>query len=195
MRVTITGHTKGIGLATANFFTSKNCEISGWSRSTNNGIPEYPSTPDEHKAIFDFLHDCSCSEITILNANLKFYNVNLLYEIYEKYAQYDDGRIIIVLGSMTTEVYKSSPNIYQIQKAALELAVKQLQNLPKRSNMAPYVGLIRPGYVDTDAVKGIVGTKIDPKTIAELIWHMVETKKMRDYCIYDLLVEPNITLF
>jgi len=194
LRVTITGHTKGIGLATANFLTSKNCEVSGWSRSINKGIPEYPATPDEHQVVFDFLHDCSLSEVTILNANLKFYNVNLLYEIYDRYARYDDGRIIIVLGSMTTEVYKASPNIYQIQKAALELAVKQLQNLPKRSNMSPYVGLIRPGYVDTDAVKSVIGHKIDPKNIAALIWHMIETKQMRDYCIYDLLVEPNASI-
>jgi len=197
-RLTITGHTRGIGYHVANLFASKGWEISGWSRTNDRGLPDALEKPQDVERMFDFLEDADKSEVTILNANLGFFNPRLFLQLYNRYNGQTvtfNGqpvpKIIIVVGSNVTDITRNQTDIYQIQKGALEMAVRQVQQLQGSSVHKPYVGLIKPGLVDTNAVRSILGKKMQPSTIANLIWHMVETKRLHDYCIYEMTVMPN----
>ena len=104
MKILISGHTKGIGQAIASHFSAKNYQVSGYSRTNNRDL----SLPSNQT---DFAYESLDSDIIIINANIGFHTVDLLYKVFEKIAGLD--KTIVVLGSRRTEVLTNFPMKYQ----------------------------------------------------------------------------------
>jgi len=178
MNILLSGHTSGIGKSIFNLFTNKGDIVIGYSRTNNKDL-----YIEENR--INFINDAKCSDIIILNANLQYTNVELLYKIFDVVK--GTNKITIVIGSRVTEASRYSVFPYQIEKLAIEEAAKQLQNVPN----GPYISIIRPGYVDTPSVSNISDKKINPDSIAMLIYDVIQAKLIKDYKILNILIAPN----
>jgi stalled ribosome rescue protein Dom34 len=98
-------------------------------------------------------------------AHLGFEAINLLETLMNS----NVGNLSIVfLGSLVTTQTRNSLYKYHIEKSASAQAVKQLQlQYPKKDLL-----IINPGWVDTNLIEHIEGEKIDPKVLAEYIFHI-----------------------
>ncbi len=125
MRVAITGHTGGIGLAFFNYFTSKGHEVVGFSRS--NGFPLPLSFSKIVSEVQDF-------DLFINNAHVSLCQLKFLKELHNTLPT-------ITCGSMAAD-YKSE-SIYHAEKAEIEQCFRQLKKI---SNM-PML-LLKMGYLE-----------------------------------------------
>ena len=113
MKIAITGHTSGIGLALANRL-KQNHEVVGLSRSNGYGI-------DDTTAIFDAANDC---DIFINNAYSEYQQALLLQLFYSQWK--DTAKQIISIGSVVTNYPRSQVELdnypwpYRDHKIALE---------------------------------------------------------------------------
>ena len=128
-RILISGHTSGIGKAIAEKFISNDYEVTGYSRTNGRDLH------DKH-TIGDFIRESNASDVIVLNADLKYDSVHILYQLY-------------------------------------------------------YIGIVRPGYVDTPRVKSVKTPKIDSAHIADIVYDMVDAKQNKKYNVLSILVVPN----
>lgn len=178
MKILISGHTSGIGLAIYDHFTNKGDEVVGYSRTNGLDLRD--------KYIFrDFVNEAEQSDVIIINANIGFKTVELLYEVF--YKTQGQNKTIVVLGSRRTEVLTNKPMPYQIEKVAIEETARQLQN----SSALPHIVILRPGYVDTPANPHVTTKMTSAKSVAELLDWILETNKTKDFKILNLLFAPN----
>jgi NAD(P)-dependent dehydrogenase (short-subunit alcohol dehydrogenase family) len=178
MKILISGHTSGIGKAIADKFSANNYEVIGFSRSNNRDLTQLVNK-------IDFCDLAEKSDVIVLNADLKFDNVQLLYNIYNRLKNNKDTSIIVI-GSHSTETTKNWAHLYQIEKLALEEAARQLQNVAD----APYIGIVRPGYVDTPRVQNIEAAKMNPDEVANIVYDMVRAKQENRYKMLNTLIVP-----
>ena len=82
----------------------------------------------------------------INNAYSGFSQVEMLYEIFNEWK--DDDRIIINIGSNSSDGIKNQVWPYSVHKAALDKACEQLSNLKSKCN----VSLIKFGYIGTERI-------------------------------------------
>ena len=108
MKILISGHTSGIGKAIADKFSANNYEVIGFSRSNNRDLTQLVNK-------IDFCDLAEKSDVIVLNADLKFDNVQLLYNIYNRLKNNKDTSIIVI-GSHSTETTKNWAHPYQIEK-------------------------------------------------------------------------------
>jgi NADP-dependent 3-hydroxy acid dehydrogenase YdfG len=164
VRVAITGHTSGIGLAIANAFRARGDEVVGLSRSTG-----YNLAKKRDKVVK------AAAKCDIFVNNRHQYNddtqLQLLFALAELWKGQD--KTIINLGSRAGEVYlQGRLDPYSVYKHALDAACQQLFNRP---DQRPRVMNIRPGWVDTESVKGWKEVpKLSPDEIARVVMWMVE---------------------
>lgn len=179
MKILLSGHTKGIGLAIYEHFTNLNYEVVGYSRTNSLDLL------DRYTQI-KFIMESVSSDIIILNANIGFKNVGLFYDLCKALYKRTE-KTIIVLGSHSTETTKLFVHPYQIEKIALEEAARQIQGLRDYPNIV----ILRPGYVDTPAAAKIKDQqKISPNSIAKLIESIITSNTNNDYKILNILVVP-----
>lgn len=179
MKILISGHNRGIGKSIADHFASKHYNIVGFSRSNNKDLAiEGVRT--------QFILESMSSDVIVLNANIGFDAVQLLYKICQV-CKGQQNKTIVILGSQSTETTKTFPHQYQIEKIALESAAQQLQNITGY----PTIVVVRPGYVDTDSVRHVTDVaKISPDSVAELIATVLELNQRTDYKILNILFVP-----
>ena len=177
MKLLISGHTSGMGKAIADKFSANNYEVIGYSRTNGRDLH------DKYN-IRDFIRDSNTSDVIVLNADLKYDNVYILYQLYQELK--NTNKIIIVIGSHSTETTKNWAHPYQIEKLALEEAARQLQNVAD----APYIGIVRPGYVDTPRVQNIEAAKMNPDEVANIVYDMVRAKQENRYKMLNTLIVP-----
>jgi NADP-dependent 3-hydroxy acid dehydrogenase YdfG len=163
VKVAITGHTSGIGLAIADAFRARGAEIVGLSRSTGYDMA---ARRDEMVA--------AAAACDIFVNNRHQYNddsqLQLLFRLAEAWQGQD--KTIINLGSRAGECYIiGRPDPYSVYKHALDAACQQLFD---RADQRPRVVNIRPGFVDTDSVKGAQVPKLSPQDIARVVMWVVD---------------------
>ena len=179
MKILLSGHTRGIGLAIYDHFTNLNYKVAGYSRANSLDLLD---TSNRAK----FISESITADVIILNAHLGYENVNLFYMLCKLlYKQVQ--KTIIVLGSHSTETTKSFVHPYQIEKLALEEAARQVQSLPGY----PTIVIVRPGYVDTQSVSHVKGQqKMATSSVATLIEHIINSNAENDFKILNILFVP-----
>lgn len=157
MKVAITGHTSGIGLALTKVFP----DFIGFSRSNGFDI----SKIIDQRSIASNIEDC---EVFINNAFSDWDQIDLLYRIWDRWN--NNNKTIVCIGSDAADHNRAGARPYNIQKRALEHACLQLQ----QAKMPCRVILVKPGYVETPRVSHIKESKIDPSEMASFIKQLVE---------------------
>ena len=160
MLIAITGHTKGIGLAVAQWFMDRNHTVIGFSRS--NGF----NVKYDAQRIANIAVD---ADVFINNANLHVGQVELLYAFYDLWKD-DPTKTILSIGSNASDGNKSYRAPYAVYKAALDKTVEQLQN----TEAACRIMNLRPGYVDTQRTTHINHPMMSTEYIAGVVGWMFE---------------------
>ena len=165
MRVAITGHTQGIGQAIFRWYVSRGHTVVGFSRSTGHDL-SLPGT------ITNIIESAADADLFVNNAFSEMAQVYLLYGFYDRWK--DCPKTILTIGSNTGDVTKNYRHLYAVCKLALDKTVEQLQNTQSRCRILN----LRPGYVDTNAVKHVTAKKMTPTYIAEVAGWMIAQKSL-----------------
>jgi nucleoside-diphosphate-sugar epimerase len=143
MKIAITGHTAGIGLAFTKVLQNRGHEIIGLSKRNGNNIRNTPK-------IVEKIMPC---DIFINNAQAGYAQTELLYAVWQAW-QDQPGKHIWCIGTMMTQIPVASAvpgytdvdmSQYRNQKIALDDAIAQLRN---KKHM-PVITMIRPGSIAT----------------------------------------------
>jgi NAD(P)-dependent dehydrogenase (short-subunit alcohol dehydrogenase family) len=162
VKVAITGHTSGIGLAIADAFRARGDEVVGLSRTTG-----YDLVRDREK-IVEAVSRC---DLFVNNRHQPNDDaqIRLLFAVAQKWKGQD--KTIVNLGSCAQgSSLPGQPNPDSVYKHALDAACQQLFN---RQDQRPRVVNIRPGWVDTESVKGREAAKLSPRDVAEVVMWVV----------------------
>jgi NAD(P)-dependent dehydrogenase (short-subunit alcohol dehydrogenase family) len=161
MKVAITGHTKGIGLALANIFKHNGHEVVGFARTNGYDISKVESRTE----IINQVADC---DIFINNAHAHFSQCDMLFELWNSW-QGQKKKIINLSTSYIQRHEISTRDIaYKTAKVALEDACFVLWNKAPW----PAVMVVRPCITDTELVEHIEATnKVPPEHFAKIFYH------------------------
>lgn len=162
MKVAITGHTDGIGLAIAEAFEARGDEVIGLSRSTGFKLP----------ADFDRVVDASDPCDIFVNNRHQYDDdtqLKLLYAMFNRWK--GQNKHIVTIGSRAGECYiLGDVNPYAVYKKAIDGACQQLFN---RGDQRPKVTNIRPGYVDTNSIRHVLEPKLKTSDVADAVMYAV----------------------
>lgn len=138
MKISITGHTKGLGLNLTNHFQNLNFEVKGFSRSTGYDITK---KCDRLRIITESVD----SDVFINNAYDRYGQIDLLYEIYEQWK--DKNKLIVTVGSIASNAaeWRLAPCLYSTIKKSLDVATYQLINSHDRKGCK--LMIFKPGYL------------------------------------------------
>ena len=174
MKVIITGSASGIGKALVEKF--KDHQVVGYDIIDGNDI-----TQDD--VIIRLLDDCKDADVFINNA--KPYQLIILSKVYNLWK--DQPKTIVNISSACTYLYSEDnypeyfDNYYK-PKQDLNQTVKMLQ---VKSDL-PHIINIRPSWVDTEASAYHEGHKMQPETLANMIYDSIQ--KTEGYQILDIVV-------
>lgn len=161
MNFLITGHTKGIGKAIYDKFGGK-----GLSKSTGFDISFNDITP--------YLKNIDVFVNNAYDLNNFWSQVELIYKAADVKKQF-------VIGSIASDfaLCRSDKALeYTTLKEAVKAASFQLFCQGKD------ITLIRPGYVDTPAVKDVTCAKIEPEYIADIIgWILKQPYRIKEFAL------------
>lgn len=137
MKVAITGESRGVGKAVADYFRQNGYEVVGFSRSSG-----YDLTKQEAiRAAIPLIADTDLFVNNFYNINLQ---LRLLARVHEKWQGQEDKRII-VMGSVASETSGHDNAEYAGYKAGLDKMVRNLQG----KSLWPRIHLLKFGMVDT----------------------------------------------
>lgn len=160
MKIAITGHTRGIGLACATALESEH-DIVGLSRTNEYSI----NKPQE---IFEAAKDC---DVFINNAWLSNYQVKL-FELFWKEWRNEHKTIINISSQTKYEQVKARYGAYVTTKRQLDTvtydAVLTPCTDPKSANKCRVTNIIA-GWTDTDMVRMFRFKKMDPAKIGSTV--------------------------
>lgn len=180
MKIAVTGHTKGIGLATATLLRKQGHEVIGFSRHNGWNLTDKDTRKKFIEELDDGKFDCFINNAYPYNnyQNMEgFLQVELLNQAWLLWEK-DPTKKIIVVGSHSSVTVKNYYHPYSIHKKAINDTCKQLRN----TRPWPHVINIKPSYVDTLPVKNMKnGEKSKPEEVAELIsWTLNSPVKILD---------------
>lgn len=139
VKIAITGHSAGIGLALSTIYQNHGYEVVGLSRRNGYNI----------RSLQKIVEKVKTCDIFINNAQVGFAQTELLFAIYKEWQGIENKKIINISTLMTSEPISSLPGLnmteYYVQKVALEEAIKQLRHY----HNWPKLCLIKPGAVST----------------------------------------------
>jgi NAD(P)-dependent dehydrogenase (short-subunit alcohol dehydrogenase family) len=173
MKIAITGHTSGIGLALANILQQDHT-IVGLSRSNGYDIED----------VFGIVHAANDCDVFINNAYCEYQQALLLQELYFKWEDTDNQ--IINIGSVVTNYPRSqieldsSPWPYRDHKIALE---KMFRKLVWRHSPCS-LHLISPGPVDTPMVKHLNVPKLNTESVVDAVDMVMKNKHIKELTLW-----------
>lgn len=141
-RILITGTSRGLGQRLQQRFTGAQFEVIGVSRRDDYDI----STPEGRRRIVE---KCENVDTIINNAHSSYGQTLLLFDLFEKF--HSTQKLIINIGSNSSDGIKNYPHPYAIEKASLDKACEQLQNCKSQLR----VSLLRFGWLDTERVRSL----------------------------------------
>ena len=174
MKIAITGHTKGIGLAFADLYQQKGHEVIGFSRTNGFDICD-------QLAIDKIINLSQGVDLFINNAHAwnqdTFAQTKLLFRLWESWQGKE--KIIVNIGSSLTMRWEKGPSdsiSYRSVKKSLEESCEFLWN----QNPWPYVCLMVPCLTDTSRTAHRKdANKVDPKHFVNLVDHCLSIKEFR----------------
>ena len=150
----VTGHTSGLGLGIYEALQERKIEVVGLSRSTGYDVAS------QQDKILDLAKGAT---IFVNNAYAGFYNVTLLYKLFELWKTTDN--LIVNISSDSGNGTKDFPHIYAVAKSALDKACEQLQNCSGGCRIIN----IRPSYIDTPRVANVDAQKLSVREMTDVI--------------------------
>lgn len=164
MKVIITGHTNGIGLALANELASRGHEIIGFSLANKNDI----SDPLIRDKILLHLND---ADVFINNV----YYPKVQTELLERALAFWEGRqkLIVNLGSKSiyADVIPLAMKDYVADKKQQNTLIEN-----RKLKATPQVMNLILGLVDTSMSKALDGKKLNPADLAKFVCDAIELK-------------------
>jgi NAD(P)-dependent dehydrogenase (short-subunit alcohol dehydrogenase family) len=164
--VAITGHTSGLGYELGRMYP----DHIGLSRSNGHDI-SCPGT------INRIVRECNETELFFNNAHCGFFQVDLLYSLYEQWK--DTDKTIVNISSVSPETSIHRPHKYAIEKLALDAATKQLN-----ANSQCRIVLVKVGLIDTPRSESISGNKMPVRFVANQIKIQLNNDAVNDDIIY-----------
>ena len=172
MKIAITGHSRGIGLAIANQLTQH--DIIGLSRSNGYDLANISQ-------IIDAVRDC---DVFVNNAYYDYYQTTLLSTLYAEWQ--DLNKVIINIGSAIT-VYprteialNNQPWPYRDHKISLETEFRKLSWQGNNCKLA----LVNPGSTDTDMMRSHNCIKLNPIEIAKAVELVLNNLYLKEITVY-----------
>lgn len=157
MKISITGHTSGLGQSLYDHWNSVGHTITGYSRENNYSLED---------GIEKISQDVSF-DVFVNNAYYSFKQVELLYKLYEK--NKNRNCIILNIGSASSDGNVDRIKPYAIEKLALEKACLQLQFNSTNCKVL----LLKPGRMKTKMVEHITDSKLELQSVVTAIDWMI----------------------
>lgn len=179
MKIAITGHTSGIGLATANLMESLGHDVEGFSRHNGWDFTQ-PECRDDFITELKNGYDCFVNNAyphKHYQSMEGFFQVELLNRAWLLWEKMENKKIVVI-GSSKADDLKSYYHPFSVHKKAIDLTCQQLRN----TRAWPQIINIKPHYVDTQVIKHLNNVaKNTPEEVAELIaWALTSSVKVHD---------------
>ena len=176
-KVVIFGTTRGLGKAFLNYI----------SKNTENIIEINRNDWKVLGSIRGLKSKISKASLVICNSHLGFLTSNLIYELSDYFS--GSPTTIIVIGSVTSDVVKDQPNIYNIEKKTIENTVKQLQLYSSK----PQIILVKPGWIDSELIKDNTrarkSNKMEPNNLVSYIMSTIEESLKREFNLKSISID------
>jgi len=173
VKIAVTGHTSGIGLAIKNFMIAQGHDVRGFSRTNGYDI-------SKDGTLEQIVDECKDVDIFFNNAYFDFQQTKLLYSLYQSWK--DQRRTIVNIGTIRTQkqdyTYLDRPNYplhYWTTKSSLDNACLFLRGL----STWPRVMLVKPCGVATERNSAYQVKKIPSEDFADLVCHAVLEPRCR----------------
>lgn len=167
MKIAITGHTKGIGLAIKKYFENLGHEVIGFSRTSGYDL----QLPENRNKLISLITDC---DIFVNNAygDIENFQFILLETMFKEW--HDTDKIIINISTR----YTNGNDRYSICKKKLDEFCEQ--HVYKK----PSIINLKPGLTDTDRVRTVTGLKMSTKDITDILnWILTQPNiKIHSVC-------------
>lgn len=180
MKIAITGHSKGIGLATSTLLRKQGHEVIGFSRHNGWDFTDKDTRKEFIEELDDGKFDCFINNAyphKFYQSMEGFLQVELLNQAWLLWEK-DQTKKIVVVGAHHSITVKNYFHPYSIHKKALDDTCYQLRN----TRPYPHIINIRPNLVDTQVISHLNNvTKSKPEEVAELIsWALNSPVKILD---------------
>lgn len=175
MKIAITGHTKGIGLATATLLRSKGHEVVGFSRHNGWDFTDKETRNEFIELLNSDSYDCFINNAyphKFYQSMEGFFQVELLNKAWLLWEKNPDKKIICI-GAAAADSNKNYFHPYSMHKKALDDTCRQLRG----TREWPHIINIKPSYVDTQVINHLNNVnKSTTNEVAELIAWVLENK-------------------
>lgn len=178
MKISITGHTDGLGLALTKKLESTH-EIIGLSRSNGYDIANTSAVVEAAKY----------SDIFINNAYHAYHQCNLLSEMFELW-KHDSNKTIITISSFVTcyprgeKELDNDPWPYRDHKIALERLFRHLSNQILYYKNKCRMLLVSPGPIDTKMISHIQCPKMTVEDVADIVITSIKFPLVKELTLY-----------
>ena len=175
MKIAITGHTQGLGLALSNLFNELDHKVIGLSRSNGYDI-------NNTDKIISIVKDC---DVFINNAYDNTNQTKLLDHLFHHWLH--TRKIIINIGSTVTlyprieQDRDNEPWPYREHKQDLEKTFRHLSKLPHTCQLH----LISPGAMDTKMISHLDCIKMSTKDVATIICQTMHNPLIKELVLYE----------
>jgi len=180
MKIAVTGHTKGIGLAVSTLLRSQGHDVHGFSRHNGWDFTDKDTREEFIEVLDDDGYDCFINNAyphKFYQSMEGFFQVDLLNKAWLLWEK-KEHKTIVVVSAYTSDSNKSYFHPYSIHKRALDDTCKQL----RLTRDWPHIINIKPTYVNTQVISHLTNVdKSSPEEVAELVsWALTAKVKVMD---------------
>lgn len=172
MKIAITGHTQGIGLALKDLYQQQGHQVVGFSRSNGYDI----SDATARKKIIEQSSDC---DIFFNNAHCDFSQCDLLFELWQDW-QNKKKHIVNISTGYTTQWIRWPDQIKDIKYVSAKTALEQSTHWLNNQSAWPAVHIASPCITDTPRVAHhTYPHKVPPADFAKYVYDALSQNQFR----------------